>query len=123
MTNKFWWKKWYVTYQKKKIPFTRYISEMYSHPYVLSPEGNGLDCHRTWEALYAGTIPVVKQSPHINGFMPLPLFRYDSLSDITEHSLLQEYPSLVAKFTTNEMLRFSFWANKIKKISGEVLSS
>lgn len=27
--------------------------------YVLSPPGNGADCHRTWEALYLGAIPVV----------------------------------------------------------------
>lgn len=27
--------------------------------YVLSPPGNGADCHRTWEALYLGAVPVV----------------------------------------------------------------
>ena len=27
--------------------------------YVLSPPGNGPDCHRTWESLYLGAIPIV----------------------------------------------------------------
>lgn len=27
--------------------------------FVLSPPGNGADCHRTWEALYMGAVPVV----------------------------------------------------------------
>jgi hypothetical protein len=27
--------------------------------FVLSPPGNGPDCHRTWEALYLGAIPIV----------------------------------------------------------------
>ena len=27
--------------------------------FVPSPAGNGLDCHRTWEAMYLGAIPVV----------------------------------------------------------------
>jgi hypothetical protein len=27
--------------------------------FVPSPAGNGLDCHRTWEALYLGCVPVV----------------------------------------------------------------
>jgi len=27
--------------------------------YVLSPPGNGPDCHRTWEALYLGATPIV----------------------------------------------------------------
>jgi hypothetical protein len=29
--------------------------------FVLSPTGNGLDCHRTWEAMYLGAIPIVKK--------------------------------------------------------------
>jgi hypothetical protein len=28
--------------------------------FVLSPPGNGNDCHRTWEALYLGAIPIVQ---------------------------------------------------------------
>ncbi|CAB4582174.1 unannotated protein [freshwater metagenome] len=27
--------------------------------FIPSPAGNGLDCHRTWEALYLGSVPVV----------------------------------------------------------------
>ena len=27
--------------------------------YVLSPPGNGPDCHRTWESIYLGAIPIV----------------------------------------------------------------
>jgi hypothetical protein len=27
--------------------------------FVLSPPGNGADCHRTWEALYMGAVPIV----------------------------------------------------------------
>lgn len=27
--------------------------------FVLSPPGNGLDCHRTWETIYLGAVPIV----------------------------------------------------------------
>lgn len=27
--------------------------------FVVSPPGNGPDCHRTWEAIYAGAVPIV----------------------------------------------------------------
>jgi hypothetical protein len=27
--------------------------------FLLSPPGNGVDCHRTWEAIYLGAIPIV----------------------------------------------------------------
>lgn len=30
--------------------------------FVLSPPGNGPDCHRTWESIYLGAVPVVKES-------------------------------------------------------------
>ena len=29
--------------------------------FVLSPAGNGFDCHRTWEAMYLGAIPIVRR--------------------------------------------------------------
>lgn len=31
--------------------------------YVVSPAGNGIDCHRTWEALLMGAIPIVCVPP------------------------------------------------------------
>lgn len=34
--------------------FSEYITSMKNCKYVLSPRGNGLDTHRTWEALYLG---------------------------------------------------------------------
>jgi hypothetical protein len=36
-----------------------YFKGLRESVFVLSPQGNGLDCHRTWEALYCGAIPVV----------------------------------------------------------------
>lgn len=38
--------------------------------FVLSPRGNGPDCHRTWEAVYLGAVPVVEP-----GTLPLSLTR------------------------------------------------
>lgn len=48
------------------VPFTepnlkpsQYRKLVKTSHFVLSPPGNGTDCHRTWEALYLGAIPVV----------------------------------------------------------------
>ena len=30
--------------------------------FVISPPGNGYDCHRTWESLFLGAVPIVKKS-------------------------------------------------------------
>ena len=50
--------------------------------FVLSPAGNGFDCHRTWEALYLGSIPIVKRAhwPFIN--KPLPVLIIDEWEDL-----------------------------------------
>jgi hypothetical protein len=32
------------------------------YPFVVSTEGNGLDCHRTWELLYLGCIVITRSS-------------------------------------------------------------
>jgi hypothetical protein len=43
--------------------------------FVLSPPGNGPDCHRTWESIYLGAIPIVKEEfwPFLNFQLPVLL--------------------------------------------------
>lgn len=44
------------------LPTTDYWRALCNSIYVISPEGNGIDCHRTYEALMAGCIPIVEQA-------------------------------------------------------------
>ena len=41
----------------------QFLHEMGRHRFVLSPRGNGLDAHRTWETMLVGAIPIVRHSP------------------------------------------------------------
>lgn len=43
------------------LPFMDYLQEMAEYKFALSPRGWGPDCYRTWEALYVGTIPIVRR--------------------------------------------------------------
>lgn len=43
------------------VPFKEYLQEMAGYKFALSPRGWGPDCYRTWEALYVGTIPIVRK--------------------------------------------------------------
>jgi hypothetical protein len=47
---------------QKFIPPHKYRKVVRSSKFVLSPPGNGIDCHRTWEAIYLGAIPIVKKT-------------------------------------------------------------
>ena len=50
--------------------------------FVLSPPGNGADCHRTWEAIYLGAIPIVLRKfwPFIG--LDLPVIVLDSWEEL-----------------------------------------
>ena len=49
-------------YNPSGKPFQKYLFDLANSKFVLSPEGNGIDCHRTWEALLMGAFPIVKTS-------------------------------------------------------------
>jgi len=56
----------------KKIPWLQFIDpinnliRMKEYEFCICPEGNGIDCHRFWEALYLKCVPIVLNSPFID---------------------------------------------------------
>ena len=56
----------------KKIPFlnkinsTENFQRLSEYKYCICPEGNGVDTHRFWEALYLKCVPIVINSTFIN---------------------------------------------------------
>lgn len=46
-------------YPVQRLSPVEYRRKVAYSKFVLSPPGNGPDCHRTWEAIYLGAIPVV----------------------------------------------------------------
>ena len=50
---------------------SEYVEKLSGYSFVASPPGNGIDCHRTWEALYLGTVPIVQPSVCMGYFKSL----------------------------------------------------
>jgi hypothetical protein len=48
-----------------KVPADENITRLRSYKFCICPEGNGVDTHRFWEALYVQTIPIVLDSPFV----------------------------------------------------------
>lgn len=44
------------------MPYRDYLIELKRHKFAISPEGNGIDCHRFWECLYMNVIPICKRN-------------------------------------------------------------
>ena len=58
--------------------------------FCISPRGNGLDCHRTWEALYLGTVPVVTRSVLTDRHPDLPMIVLDDWADFRSIEFTRE---------------------------------
>ena len=44
----------------ERIPIEQYMKSMVEHKFVVSPEGNGIDCHRHYEAILTKGIPIIQ---------------------------------------------------------------
>ncbi len=102
----------YVT-RGTNIPYRKYLKEICRHTYLVSPPGNGDDCHRTWEALYAGVFPIVESNPGMAAFAELPMLLVEDYGDLTER-FLNENIERLRKQQNMRMLTFSYWREQIE---------
>jgi hypothetical protein len=65
-----------------------FLTSLSTHPLVISPAGHGVQCHRTWEALYAGAVPVLlsEDSPVDRLYDGLPVALLSSWEDLVPPS-------------------------------------
>ncbi len=59
-----------------------YRDDLEKYKYVLCPPGNGIQTHRLWEAMYFGSIPVVKDSILYKSFKKLNIIFVDDFKNI-----------------------------------------
>lgn len=94
-----------VFYQPRKTTRIECWRNMIQCKYAISPHGNGLDCHRTWEALVLGCIPILKTSPLDPMFAGLPVLIVKKWSDITQTLLDTFQPD----YSQLHKLELSYW--------------
>lgn len=92
--------------------FDSYINNVYNHKYMICPQGNGLDTHRTWECLYMGTIPIEIRNINNSFYEYMPILLVDRWEDVTEKMLIEKWPDLFC-IRDREKLNFDYWENKI----------
>ena len=76
-----------VQFQTRKLPRLELWREKTRYAFVVSPHGNGLDCHRTWESLVLGNIVIVKRSSLDPLYEGLPVVIVDDWREITRDNL------------------------------------
>ncbi len=89
--------------------------------FVASPPGNGLDTHRTWEAMYLGCVPILLSS-YLSKYyedLGLPIWivdSYDELNSLSDKDLRLKYRDVINR-SSSEHLKFDVWKVKIKDAS------
>ena len=95
------------------ISLDSYITDLNKSTFTLAPWGNGVDTHRIWEAIYAGSIPITKYHRTFKGMQNLPILFINDYKEITYERLEQFYEENNYKNFSREELTVSFWMNKI----------
>lgn len=94
----------------------QYFSKLRHYKFVVSPEGNGVDCHRHYEALMAGCIPIVEHNDDIKrkyGNVPI-LYTHD-YSEICHEYLTKKYEEMIDKEYDFSRLFLDFYDEETRK--------
>lgn len=95
--------------------YSDYLSDLQHAKFVFVARGGGLDCHRTWEALYLGAIPILKNSASDQMYNDLPVLIVNEWNDIDEELLLQSYKKIKERPKNLYKLNIQYWLDLIEK--------
>lgn len=98
-----------LSMHQTKIKRTKTWINTTKYAFVLSPYGQGMDCHRTWEALILGSIPILKSKEFDKMFEGLPVLFVNDWKDVTQ-KLLDDTINKFKNMTFNyDKLTLDYW--------------
>ena len=107
----------WITYEGgfEHVPMPHFYEQIACHPFVLSPPGAGPDCHRHWEAMMLGSIPIVLRSDATRILDDMPCLQVNNWGEVTEQLLHAELPKLTPRFASMAMDKcwFELWQKMI----------
>ena len=115
-----------MQFQTTKVRRIDLWREKARYAFVVSPHGNGLDCHRTWESLVLGNIVIVKRSSLDPLYEGLPVVIVDDWSEITAESLARwhtEHAPAFERPEVQERLTNRYWIAHMRRIVAERLEN
>lgn len=108
-------------YEPRPVPRLSSWRHQVEFAFVASPWGGGLDCHRTWEAIATGCIPIVRRSPLDRLMRGLPVLLVDDWREVTADRLAREHERLARqRFDFTPML-LEHWRALVADRPGERL--
>lgn len=108
-------------YEPARLPRQASWARQAEFMFVLSPSGVGFDCHRTWEALSLGCIPIVKKNRISKLFEGLPVILVDDWCEVTATNLQRFYDELCQKKFDMSSLFLTHWVQKFRNNNRRLL--
>jgi len=83
----------------QQVTQTEYYDQLTDHKFCVSPPGTGVDCHRHWECLYLGVIPIIQSDKYLDPiYERLPVLIVDSYDKLTKKYLQKKYKLITERF-------------------------
>ena len=109
-----------VYYEPHMAPRLKSWNTQKEYAFIISPHGGGYDCHRLWEGLILGCIPIVKTSPIDKLYEDLPVLIVQEWSHITMELLANTIENFKIKHLNGgfnyDKLCLNYWMNRIKNL-------
>lgn len=105
-----------VVFPDRIVDARALLSAYGEHAFVISPHGRGLDCFRTWEALFVGCIVIVKRSPLDPLYQGLPVVIVDDWREITAGNLAdwqRQFGSAFDRGPLRAVLSMETWLTRL----------
>jgi len=96
------------------VAAAEFYRDLHTHHYCLSPHGAGPDCHRHWEAMLLGCIPIVLACKANEILDDLPALRVASWDHVTRDCLERILPELTNRPYDRSKLYLGYWEALIR---------
>lgn len=98
------------------MDYQSYMNNIWSHSFVMCPDGNGVDTHRLWETLYARSIPIVKIGVNTMSYADLPIVYVSDWKEVSD-IVFKCKPDIFKDHNkwNYDMLTFKYWQDLIVK--------
>ena len=106
----------------KMVDSDKYFEKLSNYKFIISPEGNGIDCHRHYEALMSGCIPIIEYNKDMERkYKDMPVLYTKDYSEITEEYLISKYKEFQNKKYNFEKLFLSYYMQSLQIIPKKLL--
>ena len=104
-----------------KLDWPEFFERLGSSYFCISPAGNGVDCYRTWQALYLKTVPVVTRSVLTDQHPDLPMLVLDDWSEFRDVDFSAELYSRIWGAWSPDEIRLDRYLERIRSTLGSLV--